>query len=151
VKANKFVLLGNQAILMTGGILLYSSPSHSNLSRNAIQVKNIGNVQVGHLAKNFAAALAPLMDQQVATVEGVVNAGNCEVFWLFNSICSSVFLPVRGGNHYELPLYDCFITLLPLSTFLLIEHLSSMDRRRIDLELNNLCGLLLPGKVIIPN
>ncbi|KAH8828492.1 SNF2 family N-terminal domain-containing protein [Flagelloscypha sp. PMI_526] len=67
-------------------VRLVREPSNP-YDRNAIQVKNIGNVQVGHLAKNFAAALAPLMDQQVATVEGVVNAGN-----------------LRGGNHYELPL-----------------------------------------------
>lgn len=45
-------------------------------TRNAIQVKNIGHVQVGHLPRNVASKLATLMDRQLVTVEGVVNDGN---------------------------------------------------------------------------
>ncbi|KAF8967874.1 SNF2 family N-terminal domain-containing protein [Flammula alnicola] len=44
--------------------------------RNAIQVKNISRVQVGHLPRNVASKLAPLLDRRVVTVEGVINDGN---------------------------------------------------------------------------
>lgn len=44
--------------------------------RNAIQVKNISRVQVGHLPRNIASKLAPLLDRQAVTVEGVINDGN---------------------------------------------------------------------------
>lgn len=44
--------------------------------RNAIQVKNISRVQVGHLPRNVASKLAPLLDRQAVTVEGVINDGN---------------------------------------------------------------------------
>ncbi|KAJ3569860.1 hypothetical protein NP233_g4782 [Leucocoprinus birnbaumii] len=43
---------------------------------NAIQVKNIGRVQVGHLPRNVAQKLAPLLDRNTVTVEGVINDGN---------------------------------------------------------------------------
>jgi SWI/SNF-related matrix-associated actin-dependent regulator of chromatin subfamily A3 len=46
-------------------------------SRNAIQVKNIGRTQVGHIPREVAAKLAPLMDQSLVTVEGVMDEGNC--------------------------------------------------------------------------
>jgi hypothetical protein len=44
--------------------------------RNAIQVKNISRVQVGHLPRSIASKLAPLLDRQAVTVEGVINDGN---------------------------------------------------------------------------
>ncbi|KAI0690203.1 SNF2 family N-terminal domain-containing protein [Cerioporus squamosus] len=44
--------------------------------RNAIQVKNIGGTQVGHIPRNVAAKLAPLMDSNLITVEGVMHEGN---------------------------------------------------------------------------
>ncbi|KDR75774.1 hypothetical protein GALMADRAFT_248461 [Galerina marginata CBS 339.88] len=44
--------------------------------RNAIQVKNISRVQVGHLPRNVASKLSPLLDRRVVTVEGVINDGN---------------------------------------------------------------------------
>ena len=44
--------------------------------RNAIQVKNISRVQVGHLPRNIASKLAPLLDRRAVTVEGVINDGN---------------------------------------------------------------------------
>ncbi|OSX66693.1 hypothetical protein POSPLADRAFT_1131555, partial [Postia placenta MAD-698-R-SB12] len=44
--------------------------------RNAIQVMNIGGTQVGHLPRNVAGKLAPLMDQGLVTVEGVMHEGN---------------------------------------------------------------------------
>ncbi|THV02370.1 hypothetical protein K435DRAFT_963104 [Dendrothele bispora CBS 962.96] len=48
--------------------------------RNAIQVKNIGRTQVGHLPRNVAAKLAPLMDQKLVNVEGVIHDGNLSGF-----------------------------------------------------------------------
>jgi HIRAN domain len=44
--------------------------------RNAIQVKNIGRTQVGHIPRDIASRLAPLMDQKLITVEGVMVDGN---------------------------------------------------------------------------
>ncbi|KAG6887502.1 hypothetical protein C0992_012023 [Termitomyces sp. T32_za158] len=43
---------------------------------NAIQVKNISQVQVGHLPRNVVTKLAPLLDNRLVTVEGVMNDGN---------------------------------------------------------------------------
>lgn len=53
--------------------------------RNAISVKNIANIQVGHVPRNISVELAPLMDGNCVTVEGVVNEGNCtyaSCFWI---------------------------------------------------------------------
>ncbi|KAI9572249.1 SNF2 family N-terminal domain-containing protein [Boletus coccyginus] len=44
--------------------------------RNAIQVKNIGGDQVGHIPRNVASRLAPVLDQKLVTVEGVMHEGN---------------------------------------------------------------------------
>ncbi|EPQ57350.1 hypothetical protein GLOTRDRAFT_74086 [Gloeophyllum trabeum ATCC 11539] len=48
--------------------------------RNAIQVKNIGGTQVGHLPRQVAAKLAPLLDRGLVTVEGVMHEGNLHGF-----------------------------------------------------------------------
>ncbi|KAJ3534925.1 hypothetical protein NMY22_g6710 [Coprinellus aureogranulatus] len=56
-------------------VLLIREPTNA-YDRNAIQVKNISRVQVGHIPRTVAAKLAPLMDQQLITVEGVINDGN---------------------------------------------------------------------------
>ena len=50
---------------------------HNSYDRNAIQVKNIGGIQVGHVKREYAAKLAPLLDQGLITVEGVMQEGNC--------------------------------------------------------------------------
>ena len=53
--------------------------SHSQSpSRNAIQVKNIGNTQVGHVSRQVASKLAPLLDRNLVTVEGIMRDGNCK-------------------------------------------------------------------------
>ncbi|KIP02391.1 hypothetical protein PHLGIDRAFT_297330 [Phlebiopsis gigantea 11061_1 CR5-6] len=44
--------------------------------RNAIKVVNIGRNQVGHIPREVAARLAPLMDRREITVEGVMHEGN---------------------------------------------------------------------------
>ncbi|TCD63046.1 hypothetical protein EIP91_006059 [Steccherinum ochraceum] len=43
---------------------------------NAIKVENIGRTQVGHIPKNIAAKLAPLLDQNLVTIEGIMLEGN---------------------------------------------------------------------------
>lgn len=58
----------------------YVQPTVHGLCRNAIQVKNIGGTQVGHIPRNVASKLAPLMDNGFITVEGVMHEGNCECF-----------------------------------------------------------------------
>ncbi|KAF8200953.1 SNF2 family N-terminal domain-containing protein [Pholiota molesta] len=56
-------------------VLLVREP-HNPYDRNAIQIKNISRVQVGHLPRNVALKLAPLLDRRAVTVEGVINDGN---------------------------------------------------------------------------
>lgn len=80
----KFFLSGSLTIHMTGNII-YRPDLQGNINiyilyRNAIQVKNIGQTQVGHLPRNVVAKLAPLLDRRSVTVEGVINDGNRELF-----------------------------------------------------------------------
>ncbi|KAJ7072219.1 SNF2 family N-terminal domain-containing protein [Mycena amicta] len=42
----------------------------------AIQVKNIGSTQVGHLPRAVSARLAPLLDAHLVTAEGIMLSGN---------------------------------------------------------------------------
>ncbi|KAF9470596.1 hypothetical protein BDN70DRAFT_888939 [Pholiota conissans] len=56
-------------------VLLVREPQNP-YDRNAIQVKNISRVQVGHLPRNVVSKLAPLLDKRLVTVEGVINDGN---------------------------------------------------------------------------
>ncbi|KAJ7703076.1 SNF2 family N-terminal domain-containing protein [Mycena rosella] len=49
---------------------------HNQYDRNAIQVKNIDSAQVGHIPKNIAGKLAPLLDANIVSVEGVMIQGN---------------------------------------------------------------------------
>ncbi|KAG6873428.1 hypothetical protein C0995_015853 [Termitomyces sp. Mi166 len=56
-------------------VMLIREPSN-RYDRNAIQVKNIGQVQVGHIPRGVSAKLAPLLDNHLVTVEGVINDGN---------------------------------------------------------------------------
>ncbi|CAL1707747.1 unnamed protein product [Somion occarium] len=53
---------------------------HNKYDRNAIKVENIGGTQVGHVPRNVAAKLAPLMDQGMVTVEGMMHEGNLQGF-----------------------------------------------------------------------
>ncbi|QRW25469.1 SNF2 family amino-terminal protein [Rhizoctonia solani] len=46
--------------------------------RNAIQVMNIGMRQVGHIPRQVAANLAPLIDRELVLVEGTMNDGNIQ-------------------------------------------------------------------------
>ncbi|KAK0212781.1 SNF2 family N-terminal domain-containing protein [Desarmillaria ectypa] len=43
---------------------------------NAVKVMNIGRVQVGHIPRGLAAKLAPLLDRNLVTCEGVIHDGN---------------------------------------------------------------------------
>jgi SWI/SNF-related matrix-associated actin-dependent regulator of chromatin subfamily A3 len=47
-------------------------------ARNAIAVQNIGRTQVGHIPRQIAAKLAPIIDAGLITVEGTMNEGNCK-------------------------------------------------------------------------
>jgi hypothetical protein len=53
-------------------VMLFRQPNNQ-YDRNAIQVKNLQNVQVGHVPRETAAALAPLMDRGIVRVEGIVT------------------------------------------------------------------------------
>ncbi|KAF8556100.1 hypothetical protein OG21DRAFT_1506885 [Imleria badia] len=67
---------------------------HNRYDRNAIQVKNIAGAQVGHLPKNAASQLAPLLDQKLVTVEGVMHEGNLSGF----SYSLSMSLNIYGAS-----------------------------------------------------
>lgn len=43
---------------------------------------NIAGAQVGHIPRNVASQLAPLLDQKLVTVEGVMHEGNCKALFL---------------------------------------------------------------------
>ena len=68
--------------------------------RNAIQVKNISNVQIGHIPRNVASKLAPLMDRGIITVEGVMHEGNCKR--TLSAFYSPDTLNSVTGSHYTL-------------------------------------------------
>ncbi|KZT19055.1 hypothetical protein NEOLEDRAFT_1142558 [Neolentinus lepideus HHB14362 ss-1] len=61
--------------------------------RNAIQVKNISGIQVGHIPRQTAASLAPLLDEGLVTVEGVMRDGNLSGF----SYSLSMTLKIYGA------------------------------------------------------
>ncbi|THH01126.1 hypothetical protein EW026_g1525 [Hermanssonia centrifuga] len=54
--------------------------------KNAIKVENIGRTQVGHIPRQIAVKLSPLMDRNQVTVEGVMHEGNCRGHSLLFSI-----------------------------------------------------------------
>ncbi|KAG1752940.1 SNF2 family N-terminal domain-containing protein [Suillus lakei] len=56
---------------------------NNRYDRNAIEVQNIGGAKVGHVPKQTAAKLAPLLDRGVITVEGVMNEGNCKTLKIY--------------------------------------------------------------------
>ncbi|CCM03320.1 uncharacterized protein FIBRA_05448 [Fibroporia radiculosa] len=49
---------------------------NNQFDRNAIQVQNIGSQQVGHVPRNVATKLAPLIDKNIVSVEGIMHEGN---------------------------------------------------------------------------
>ncbi|EJD03150.1 uncharacterized protein FOMMEDRAFT_108290 [Fomitiporia mediterranea MF3/22] len=49
---------------------------HNPYDRWAIQVKNIGGTQVGHLPRQVVTKLSPLMDRGLISVEGIMHEGN---------------------------------------------------------------------------
>ncbi|EJU03956.1 hypothetical protein DACRYDRAFT_87309 [Dacryopinax primogenitus] len=56
-------------------VLLVREPNNK-YDANAIQVLNIQRIQVGHIPRNVASRLAPVMDQGLVTVEGTMVQGN---------------------------------------------------------------------------
>ncbi|KAF9222676.1 hypothetical protein BS17DRAFT_708165 [Gyrodon lividus] len=67
---------------------------HNKYDRNAIQVMNIGGTQVGHIPRNIASKLAPLLDQRLVAVEGVMHEGNLTGF----SYSLSTSLKIYGAS-----------------------------------------------------
>ncbi|XP_054652675.1 helicase-like transcription factor isoform X2 [Dunckerocampus dactyliophorus] len=49
---------------------------HNPYDRNAVMVANIYGSQVGHIKRELAAAMANIMDNKLAKVEGVVHSGS---------------------------------------------------------------------------
>ncbi|CAA7259081.1 unnamed protein product [Cyclocybe aegerita] len=82
-------------------VLLVREP-HNQYDRNAIQVKNISRVQVGHLPRNVVSKLAPMLDRRAVTVEGVINDGNLSGSRAYTlSITLKIYGPSDKRNELE--------------------------------------------------
>ncbi|KAF8633364.1 hypothetical protein AX17_004535 [Amanita inopinata Kibby_2008] len=81
-------------------ILLVREP-HNRYDRNAIQVKNISHIQVGHLPRKVAAQLAPLLDRRAISVEGVINDGNLSGRSFSLSITLKLYGPADKKDQLE--------------------------------------------------
>ncbi|XP_013396086.1 flocculation protein FLO11-like, partial [Lingula anatina] len=64
----------------TGEMVSLVREPHNRYDVNAVRVDNVGSVQVGHIKRELAAALAPIMDQGIARVEGVVPYGSKNMY-----------------------------------------------------------------------
>ncbi|KAJ7594405.1 SNF2 family N-terminal domain-containing protein [Mycena floridula] len=65
-----------QGLVGSGEEVLLQREPHNRYDPNAIQVLNIGRVQVGHLPRNVAGKLARLLDARLVKIEGVIREGN---------------------------------------------------------------------------
>ncbi|OAX42534.1 hypothetical protein K503DRAFT_847742 [Rhizopogon vinicolor AM-OR11-026] len=68
---------------------------HNKYDRNAIKVMNIGGTQVGHIPRQTAAKLAPLLDRGAISLEGVMYEGNLSGF----NYSLSMTLKIYGPSH----------------------------------------------------
>ncbi|KAG1777727.1 SNF2 family N-terminal domain-containing protein [Suillus placidus] len=69
--------------------------------RNAIEVKNIGGTKVGHVPKQTAAKLSPLLDRGAITVEGVMHEGNLSGFSYSLSMTLKIYGPSDKRDQLE--------------------------------------------------
>lgn len=56
-------------------VMLQREPTNQ-FDRNAIKVTNFNNAQVGHLPRGVSGRLAPMLDQCLVSVEGIMTEGN---------------------------------------------------------------------------
>lgn len=90
--------------------------------RNAIQVKNIAHVQVGHLPRNVVAKLAPLLDRRAIAVEGVINDGNCNyIFIQFLFFVLTFTSSTVNSNGYNMSMYAVFLLCFLNKCLLLVQ------------------------------
>ncbi|KAG2126297.1 SNF2 family N-terminal domain-containing protein [Suillus clintonianus] len=69
--------------------------------RNAIEVQNIGGTKVGHVPKQTAAKLAPLLDRGMITIEGVMHEGNLSGFSYSLSMTLKIYGPSDKRDQLE--------------------------------------------------
>lgn len=69
--------------------------------RNAIEVRNIGGTKVGHLPKQTAAKLSPLLDRGAITAEGVMHEGNLSGFSYSLSMTLKIYGPSDKRDQLE--------------------------------------------------
>ncbi|KAF8527760.1 SNF2 family N-terminal domain-containing protein [Gautieria morchelliformis] len=82
---------------------------HNTYDRNALQVMNISGTQVGHIPRNIALKLAPLMDRNLVTVEGVIHEGNLNRF----EYSISITLKIYGASHRRAQLEPLLVWATP--------------------------------------
>ncbi|KAH9176256.1 SNF2 family N-terminal domain-containing protein [Lactarius sanguifluus] len=74
---------------------------HNKYDRNAIAVQNIGQTQVGHIPRQTAAKLAPLIDSGLITIEGTMNKGNLHKFDYSLSVTLKIYGAADKRNQIE--------------------------------------------------
>ncbi|KAG2055432.1 hypothetical protein BDR06DRAFT_911542 [Suillus hirtellus] len=74
---------------------------HNQYDRNAIEVRNIGGNKVGHVPKQTAAKLAPLLDRGAITIEGVMHEGNLSGFSYSLSMTLKIYGPSDKRDQLE--------------------------------------------------
>ncbi|KAI0305630.1 SNF2 family N-terminal domain-containing protein [Multifurca ochricompacta] len=74
---------------------------HNRYDRNAIAVQNINRTQVGHIPRQTAVKLAPLIDAGLITVEGTMNQGNLRSFDYSLSVTLMMYGAADKRNQIE--------------------------------------------------
>ncbi|KAG8893962.1 hypothetical protein FRB99_001605, partial [Tulasnella sp. 403] len=81
-------------LVQAGELVSVVREPSNKYDRNAIQVVNASGVQVGHIPQAACRPLAPLMDEGLVTVEGVMKTGNMSGQHLFTlDITLNIFGP----------------------------------------------------------
>lgn len=62
-------------------------------------MKNISQIQVGHLPRQVASKLASLLDRRAVTVEGVINDGNRKSFLCCDYGSNNLDVTVSGAGY----------------------------------------------------
>ncbi|KAI9449800.1 SNF2 family N-terminal domain-containing protein [Russula earlei] len=74
---------------------------NNRYDRNAIAVQNIGRTQVGHIPRQTAASLSPVIDAGLITVEGTMNEGNLRSFNYSLSVTLKIYGAANKRNQIE--------------------------------------------------
>lgn len=85
---------------------------HNQYDSNAIQVVNISGTQVGHIPRNVASKLAPLIDRNYVTIEGELPDNSWNAVFDRVKVSSTMGMPTDSNipsrcDHSHLLLMIC--------------------------------------------